>query len=127
MEAEGPWFDGVAYLKEKEPEDVFVAAAKSKTIGILGGGMSGLMTSHLLESVGFHDWKIIEASSRIGGRVHTSYLNGTKPSDYQYQEMGPMRFPVSITYDDPAETIQILDHSKCYSGPHVRNLLNRSL
>lgn len=113
MDAEGPWFDGVAYLQEKEPDEVFVAAAKSKTVGILGGGMSGLMTSHLLESVGFHDWKIIEASARIGGRVHTSYLNGTKPSDYQYQEMGPMRFPVSITYDDPAETIQIMDHREC--------------
>jgi len=32
-------------LKEKEPEDVFVAAAKTKKIGILGGGMSGLMSS----------------------------------------------------------------------------------
>jgi hypothetical protein len=102
-DAEGPWFDGVEYLKEKEPEDVFVAAAKSKKIGILGGGMSGLMSSvrnsdsaymdvkltekqFLLTSVGFHDWQIIEASARVGGRVHTSYLNGTKPDQYQYQE-----------------------------------------
>lgn len=108
MDAMGPWFDGVAYLKEKEPEDVFVAQAKSKTVGILGGGMSGLMTAHILDSVGFHDWQIIEASARIGGRVHTSYLNGTKPDQYQYQEMGPMRFPVSITMDN--ETIQIMDH-----------------
>ena len=87
MDAEGPWFDGVVYLKEKEPDEVFVAAAKSKSIGILGGGMSGLMTAHLLDSVGFHDWKIIEASSRIGGRVHTSYLNATTPDQYQYQEV----------------------------------------
>lgn len=36
MDAEGPWFDGVAYLKEKEPEEAFVAAAKSKSIGIIG-------------------------------------------------------------------------------------------
>ena len=43
MDAEGPWFDGVAYLQDKQPDEVFVAAAKSKTIGILGGGMSGLM------------------------------------------------------------------------------------
>lgn len=35
MDAEGPWFDGVAYLKEKEPDEVFVASAKSKTIGIV--------------------------------------------------------------------------------------------
>lgn len=44
-DAEGPWFDGVEYLKEKDPDAVFVAAAKTKTIGILGGGMSGLMSS----------------------------------------------------------------------------------
>ena len=85
MDAMGPWFDGVTYLKEKEPESVFVSQAKSKKVGILGGGMSGLMTAHILDSVGFHDWQIIEASSRIGGRVHTSYLNGTKPDQYQYQ------------------------------------------
>lgn len=44
-DAEGPWFDGVEYLKAKEPGDVFVAAAKEKRVGVLGGGMSGLMTS----------------------------------------------------------------------------------
>lgn len=52
--------------------------------------MSGLMTAHLLDSVGIKDWTIVEASSRIGGRVHTSYLNASSPEDYQYQEMGPM-------------------------------------
>lgn len=44
-EVEGPWFDGVEYLKLKEPDSVFVASAKGQQIGILGGGMSGLMTS----------------------------------------------------------------------------------
>ena len=44
-DAEGPWFDGVEYLQAKEPESVFVSQAKDKTIGILGGGMSGLMSS----------------------------------------------------------------------------------
>ena len=83
MEAEGPWFDGVVYLKEKEPNDVFVSKVKSQSIGIIGGGMSGLMTAHLLDSVGFHDWVIVEASSRVGGRVHTAYLNATRPDQYQ--------------------------------------------
>ncbi|KAK5111438.1 hypothetical protein LTR62_004890 [Meristemomyces frigidus] len=108
MDWQGPWFDGVEYLKEKEPEDVFVAKAKSQKIAIIGGGMSGLMTSHLLTSVGFKNWTLIEASHRIGGRVHTSYLNGTMPEDYQYQEMGPMRFPVELTQGN--ETIPINDH-----------------
>lgn len=124
MEAEGPWFDGVEYLKEKEPTDVFVAKAKTQSIGIVGGGMSGLMTSHLLESVGFHDWKIIEASDRIGGRVHTAYLNGSSPDDYQYQEMGPMRFPVSITYPDTNETLEINDHKMVFQLAGVLNELN---
>lgn len=39
------WFDGVAYLQQKQPDEVFVASAKSKSFGILGGGISGLMTS----------------------------------------------------------------------------------
>jgi hypothetical protein len=42
---EGPWFDGVEYLKQKEPDQIFVAQAKSKKIGIIGAGMSGLMTA----------------------------------------------------------------------------------
>ena len=123
MDSEGPWFDGVAYLQEKEPGEAFVSSAKSKTIGILGGGMSGLMTSHLLDSVGIKDWTIIEASSRIGGRVHTSYLNGSKPEDYQYQEMGPMRFPVSLTSADN-ETIQIMDHRMVFQLADVLNEQN---
>ncbi|KAK3051840.1 hypothetical protein LTR09_007140 [Extremus antarcticus] len=121
MDAEGPWFDGVAYLKEKEPDEVFVAKTKSQTIGILGGGMSGLMTAHLLDSVGFHDWNIVEASGRIGGRVHTAYLNGTRPDEYQYQEMGPMRFPVSITYPDTNETLKINDHKMVFQLADVLN------
>ncbi|KAF2765577.1 hypothetical protein EJ03DRAFT_319114 [Teratosphaeria nubilosa] len=124
MDAEGPWFDGVEYLQEKEPDSVFVASVKSKEFGIIGGGMSGLLTGHLLDSVGIHNWKIIEASSRIGGRVHTSYLNGTRPDEYQYQEMGPMRFPVSIHYTDPDETIEIMDHRMVFQLADVLNKQN---
>lgn len=39
------WFDGIAYLQQKQPDEVFVASAKNKSFGILGGGISGLMTS----------------------------------------------------------------------------------
>ncbi|KAF2464066.1 uncharacterized protein BDR25DRAFT_337590 [Lindgomyces ingoldianus] len=123
-DAMGPWFDGVAYLQEKEPDHVFVSSAKSKLIGIIGGGMSGLMSAYLLDSAGIHDWKILEASGRIGGRVHTTYLNGSKSSDYQYQEMGPMRFPVSITDPDTNETIQILDHRMVFQLADALNRMN---
>lgn len=70
------------------------------------------------------NWKIIESSGRIGGRVHTSYLNGTAPEDYQYQEMGPMRFPVSISDPDTNETVQILDHRMVFQLADALNAMN---
>lgn len=75
----GPWFDGVAYMQSKQNNASFVAVAKSRKIAIVGGGMSGLMTSLLLDSVGIHDWHITESSQRIGGRIRTKYLAGTTP------------------------------------------------
>jgi hypothetical protein len=44
-DAEGPWFDGVEYLSAKDTNTTFVAQAKTKSIGILGAGMSGLMSA----------------------------------------------------------------------------------
>lgn len=41
IDAEGPWFDGVTLLKNKEIGAVDVKAAKAKKIGILGAGMAG--------------------------------------------------------------------------------------
>lgn len=41
----GPWFDGVEYLKQKQPDAVFVSSVKSKKFGILGAGISGLHTA----------------------------------------------------------------------------------
>ncbi|TVY85261.1 L-amino-acid oxidase [Lachnellula suecica] len=128
-DSEGPWFDGVEYLKQKEPESAFVAASKTKKIGILGGGMSGLMSSFLLTSVGFHDWQIIEASARVGGRVHTSYLNGTRPDQYQYQERVPSSHyqhngPDEIPHAETNETIEIQDHKMVFQLADAINNLN---
>lgn len=123
-DAMGPWFDGVAYMKSKKNSAAFVAKAKDTSVAILGGGMSGLMTSLLLETVGIHNWHIFESSERIGGRIRTKYLNNTRPDQYQYQEMGPMRFPVSITYADTNETLEIMDHRMVFQLAGVLNKLN---
>jgi monoamine oxidase len=120
----GPWFDGVSYMQSKQNNASFVAVEKSKKIGIVGGGMAGLLTSLLLDSVGIHDWHIIESSQRIGGRIRTKYLAGTTPDQYQYQEMGPMRFPVSTKYADTNETIDIQDHKMVFQLGDVLNQLN---
>ncbi|CAG8981043.1 hypothetical protein HYALB_00008197 [Hymenoscyphus albidus] len=120
----GPWFEGVAYMKSKTNDDAFVAAEKNKTIAIIGGGMAGLMTSLLLQSVGIENWEIMESSQRVGGRIRTKYLNGTKPADYQYQEMGPMRFPVSVTYPETNDTLEIRDHQMVFQLGEKLNELN---
>ncbi|KAL2810054.1 flavin-containing amine oxidoreductase-domain containing protein [Aspergillus granulosus] len=123
-DAMGPWFDGVAYMAGREPSPAVVSSAKNSSIAIVGGGMSGLMTSLLLDSVGIHNWHIIESSQRVGGRIRTQYLNNTTPEQYQYQEMGPMRFPVSITYSEQNETLEIQDHKMVFQLAATLNMLN---
>ncbi|KAL3460926.1 flavin-containing amine oxidoreductase-domain containing protein [Aspergillus heterothallicus] len=123
-DAMGPWFDGVAYMSAKEPSPAVICSAKNSSIAIIGGGMSGLMTSLLLDSVGIHNWHIIESSQRVGGRIRTQYLNNTTPDQYQYQEMGPMRFPVSINYPEQNETLEIQDHKMVFQLADTLNVLN---
>ncbi|KAF4554899.1 L-amino-acid oxidase-like protein 2 [Elsinoe fawcettii] len=121
---QGPWFEGVAYMSNKTNDPTFVSEAKSKRIAIVGGGMSGLMTGLLLDSVGIANWHIIESSQRVGGRIRTKYLANSKPEDYQYQEMGPMRFPVSIRYANTNETLEIQDHKMVFQLAEALNRMN---
>ncbi|KAF2227562.1 L-amino-acid oxidase [Elsinoe ampelina] len=120
----GPWFDGVAYLQQKQPNETFVASTKNKRFGILGAGMAGLTTGLMLDSVGVRNWKILESSDRLGGRMLTSYLNGTRPEEGQYHEMGPMRFPYEITDPDTNETFPINDQKMVYQVADVLNKIN---
>ncbi|KAI1879433.1 hypothetical protein JX265_002387 [Neoarthrinium moseri] len=117
----GPWFDGVALLESKNLSTVDVDAAKGKEIAIVGAGMAGLMTYLVLHQSGFENVKIIEAAQRLGGRVHTEYLSGG-PFDYSYQEMGPMRFPNTLTVAN--ETYNITDHQMVYQLADEMNMLN---
>ncbi|KAI9152236.1 L-amino-acid oxidase [Paramyrothecium foliicola] len=125
-DSNGAWFDGVRYLESLNKSVTETEAAKSKKIAIVGGGMAGLMTSLLLTSVGLKNWHIVESSDRIGGRVRTKYLNGSRPKDYQYQEMGPMRFPVSVQYRDTNETLDIQDHKMVFQLAAYLNDLNHN-
>lgn len=84
--------------------------------------MSGLMTSFLLDSVGLHNYTIIEAAQRLGGRVHTEYF--ADKDEYQYQEMGPMRFPYSITDSITNETVKIRDSQLVFQLAAELNKVN---
>jgi len=123
IDVRGPWFEGVKLLKDKQPSLVDVAAAKSKSIAIVGAGMSGLMTYLVLSQAGLTNISIIESTNRLGGRIRTEYLSGG-PFDYSYQEMGPMRFPA--TYFDPAtnQTVNISDHQMVFFLAEEMNRLN---
>jgi hypothetical protein len=124
IDAEGPWFDGVALLKDKEISAVNVKEAKSREIAIVGAGMAGLMTWLALNESGMSNLTLIEAAQRLGGRVHTAYFGD--PSDRQYQEMGPMRFPLSYTSAGTNETIQIQDHRIVFQLAAEVNNLNKN-
>lgn len=123
-DANGAWFDGVAYMASKNHSAAFVSKAKNASVAIIGGGISGLMTSLLLDSVGIHNWHIYESSERLGGRIRTKYLNKTRPDQYQYQEMGPMRLPFSVQYADTNETFDFQDHRMVFQLADVLNKKN---
>ncbi|KAJ5684689.1 uncharacterized protein N7477_001034 [Penicillium maclennaniae] len=105
----GPWFDGIAYMKSKKESEAFVSKAKNTSVAIVGGGMSGLMTSHLLSSVGIHDWHIYESSER---------------TSISTRKWAPCDSPVSITYADTNETLEIMDHRMVFQLAGVLNEMN---
>ncbi|KAI5289742.1 hypothetical protein KEM52_000675 [Ascosphaera acerosa] len=124
IDAQGPWFDGVAALGDQHISDVQAKDAKNKKVVIIGAGMSGLMTYFNLKDAGFTDVTIIEATERVGGRLRTDYF-GKEPWDYTYQEMGPMRFPLNVTYPEANETVTINDHHIVFQLAETLNEANK--
>ncbi|CAO3667564.1 unnamed protein product [Umbelopsis ramanniana] len=122
-EMAGMFFDAVEYHKKNLAKRKTVAAKDKKDIkiGIVGAGMSGLFSGYLLDNAGFHNYEIIEANDRLGGRVHTAYFG--KPSDYTYQEMGPMRFPIEWVYEN--KTLPVKDHQIVFQLAGELNKLNK--
>lgn len=82
------------------------------------------MTFLCLNQSGFTNLEILEAGQRLGGRVHTEYFNNSKPFDYQYQEMGPMRFPETWKNPDTNKSVQIQDHRIVFQLARHLNELN---
>lgn len=120
FDALGAWFDGVAAIKDKTNHSA-KAHVQNSSIAIVGGGISGLVTALMLDSVGVHNWEIIEASERVGGRFRTKYLGGTQ----EWAEMGPMRLPYSVTYND-GETLEYTDHRMVFQLAGILNEMNQN-
>ncbi|CDM37096.1 Amine oxidase [Penicillium roqueforti FM164] len=125
FDAQGAWFDGVAKIKDKVESSGGVASKgspKNTSIAIVGGGISGLATGLMLDSVGIHNWEIIEASDRVGGRFRTKYVADTQ----EWAEMGPMRLPYSVTYRDDNETLLYSDHQLTFQMANILNNMNKN-
>lgn len=122
IDAQGPWFDGVAFLAGRNVSGIYAAAAKGRRVAIVGaGGMAGLMAHLVLPQAGFQNLPLVEASGRLSGRVHTTYLSGGL-WDYSYREMGPMRFPHEFTYEN--KTYNISDYQLVFQLAAELNRLN---
>ncbi|KAL4867887.1 hypothetical protein BDV12DRAFT_209485 [Aspergillus spectabilis] len=121
----GAWFDGVAAIKQKTESTGGVSSGpspKESKIAIVGAGISGLAIGLMLDSVGVHNWEMIEASDRVGGRFRTRYVAGTD----EWAEMGPMRLPYSVTYKDDNETLRYTDHELTFQLAETLNDMNKN-
>jgi len=112
----GAWFEGIAAINCTNDHN---DSRKDATIAIVGAGISGLATALMLDSVGVHNWEIIEASDRVGGRFRTKYVGGTQ----EWAEMGPMRLPYSITYKD-GQTLEYTEHRMVFQLAELLNKMN---
>ncbi|KAJ5463892.1 hypothetical protein N7475_007027 [Penicillium sp. IBT 31633x] len=125
FDAQGAWFDGVAKIKSKVANNGGVGSngsPKNTSVAIVGGGISGLATGLMLDSIGVHNWEIIEASDRVGGRFRTKYVADTQ----EWAEMGPMRLPHSVTYKDDNETLLYTDHQLTFQMAKILNHMNNN-
>ncbi|KAG4289802.1 L-amino-acid oxidase [Fusarium proliferatum] len=111
----GAWFDDVATLNCTS-----ISKAPNASIAIVGGGVSGLTTALMLDSIGLHNWEIVEASDRVGGRFRTKFVGGTQ----EFAEMGPMRLPYTVTYKSDNSTHEYTEHRLTFQLAETLNSMN---
>lgn len=103
-------------------------SCRRKTVGIIGGGLSGMAAAFELRKAGF-DITIFEADAqRLGGRVYTYYFDREKTL---YGELGAMRLPavhetvwhyIDLFGLDTQPFIQVNPNAFIYlNGVRVRN------
>jgi monoamine oxidase len=117
FDALGAWFEQVNAIKGTE-----IPRRDDVSIAIVGGGISGLATAMMLDSIGMHNWEIIEASERVGGRFRTKFVGGTQ----EFAEMGPMRLPYSVTYKSDNSSHEYTDHHMVFQLADILNGMNKN-
>ncbi|GKT54038.1 L-amino-acid oxidase [Colletotrichum tofieldiae] len=117
FDSNGAWFEQIATLNGSS---VFNKGT-NVSIAIVGAGISGLATGLMLDSVGIHNWEIIEASDRVGGRFRTIFVGDTD----EFAEMGPMRLPYKVTYKSDNSTHEYTDHQMTFQLAEILNEMNK--
>ncbi|KAH9229286.1 hypothetical protein K456DRAFT_40701 [Colletotrichum gloeosporioides 23] len=73
--------------------------------------------------VGVHNWEIIEASDRVGGRFRTVFVDDTE----EFAEMGPMRLPYhQVTYKSDDSTHAYSDLRMTFQLADLLDRMNES-
>ncbi|KAI1088078.1 hypothetical protein F5B19DRAFT_29486 [Rostrohypoxylon terebratum] len=97
-----------------------------RKVCIVGAGIAGLYIAMILDSLKIPDltYDILEANSRVGGRVYTHHFSKT---EHDYYDIGAMRFPkIPIM----KRTFDLFDRTKMplipyyLSGPKTLDLFN---
>ncbi|KAF5484244.1 L-amino-acid oxidase [Colletotrichum fructicola] len=77
----------------------------------------------MLDSVGVHNWEIIEASDRVGGRFRTVFVDDTE----EFAEMDPMRLPYhQVTYKSDDSTHAYSDLRMTFQLADLLDRMNES-
>ncbi|KAF9878346.1 fusarubin cluster-oxidoreductase [Colletotrichum karsti] len=118
FDSNGAWFQQVADIAGNSTS----RKTSNVSIAIVGGGVSGLATGLMLDSVGVHNWEIIEASERVGGRFRTIFVGDTE----EFAEMGPMRLPYKVTYNSDNSTHEYTDHRMTFQLAELLNEMNNN-
>ena len=77
-------------------------------IGIVGGGIAGLYAALLLQKQG-HTVTVLEASSRVGGRIFSYHFKSIAKGDDAFFEAGAMRLPLSSFHSCVFDLVRYLN------------------
>ena len=83
-------------------------------VAVIGGGISGLYATLMLQREG-HKVTVYEASSRLGGRIYTHHFQPLRNGDDPFFEAGAMRIPLSSFHSSVFDFIRYLNSR---SGPN---------
>lgn len=83
---------------------------------IIGGGLAGLSAAHHFNSVGMSDFLIVEADSRLGGRIYSDTQSGIEIGAEFIHGQGSMAHDILTKLKVPLD--HVFDFSKTNPKEH---------